>query len=282
MTAHTATDAIAAHHTHFRRFSRVDRVLHALLMFSFLGLALTGLPLLFAHEGWAGTLARFFGGFRSAGLIHRACAILMIGVFTTHVGRIWHRLFVRKDLSILWGPSSMVPQPRDLFEMIAHLKWFVGLGPQPRFDHFTYWEKFDYWAVFWGMGIIGGSGLMLWFPEMFAYVVPGWMFNIAMVVHGEEALLAVVFIFTVHFFNGHLRPEKFPMDSVIFTGRVTVKEMEEERQDELARLTASGRAADLACEAAPSWVYRFGRTIGTIAVMLGLLMVGLILFAFLN
>ena len=88
------------------------------------------------------------------------------------------------------------------------------------------------------------------------------MFNIAMVVHGEEALLAVGFIFTIHFFNGHLRPEKFPMDSVIFTGRVTVKEMEEERPDEFARLTAAGRIDDLASEAAPRWVYRFGRTAG--------------------
>jgi cytochrome b subunit of formate dehydrogenase len=166
--------------------------------------------------------------------------------------------------------------------MVAHIRWFVGLGPQPRFDHFTYWEKFDYWAVFWGMGIIGGSGLVLWFPELFAYILPGWMFNIATVVHGEEALLAVGFIFTIHFFNGHLRPEKFPMDSVIFTGRVTLKEMEEERPDELERLTRTGRIDELASAAAPPWVYRLGRSAGAIAVVLGLLMVALILFAILT
>ena len=92
----------------------------------------------------------------------------MIDVFVIHLSRICRRLFGQKDLGMLWGPTSMVPQPRDFFEMVAHIRWFVGLGPQPRFDHFTYWEKFDYWAVFWGMGIIGGSGLMLWFPELFA------------------------------------------------------------------------------------------------------------------
>ena len=275
MTAQMSNNGGVAPPTHFRRFSRADRVMHAVLMFSFLGLALTGLPLLFSHEAWAATLARVFGGFQTAGTIHRICAVLMIGVFTTHLGRIWHRLFVRKDLAMLWGPSSMVPQPRDLFEMIAHLRWFVGLGPQPTFDHFTYWEKFDYWAVFWGMGIIGGSGLMLWFPEVFAWVLPGWVFNIAMVVHGEEALLAVVFIFTVHFFNGHLRPEKFPMDSVIFTGRVTIREMEEERPAEFDRLQTTGRIDEVASAAAPAWVYRLGRTVGTVAVVLGLLMVGL-------
>jgi cytochrome b subunit of formate dehydrogenase len=282
MSAQAPTHGHVHTFTHYRRFHRADRLLHGFLMFSFLGLAFTGLPLLFSHETWAATLARFFGGFRSAGIIHRACAVVMMTVFTIHLSRISRRLFGEKDLGMLWGPSSMVPQPRDFFEMVAHLRWFVGLGPQPRFDHFTYWEKFDYWAVFWGMGIIGGSGLVLWFPEVFAHVLPGWMFNIAMVVHGEEALLAVGFIFTIHFFNGHLRPEKFPMDSVIFTGRVTVQEMEEERPDELERLKRTGRIDELATPAAPRWVYRLGRAAGGTAVVFGLLMVALILFAVLK
>ena len=282
MSAQAPAGGHVATHTHYRRFHRTDRLLHGFLMFSFLGLAFTGLPLLFSHQEWAATLARFFGGFSSAGNIHRVCAVVMITVFVIHLSRIFRRLFGQKDLGILWGPNSMVPQPRDFFEMVAHIRWFVGLGPQPRFDHFTYWEKFDYWAVFWGMGIIGGSGLVLWFPELFAYVLPGWMFNIATLVHGEEALLAVGFIFTIHFFNGHLRPEKFPMDSVIFTGRVTVKEMEEERPDELDRLTRTGRIDEFAITAAPRWVYRLGRTAGGTAVVLGLLMVALILFAVLK
>jgi len=44
------------------------------------------------------------------------------------------------------------------------------------------------------------------------------MFNLALFVHGAEAALAIGFIFAVHFFNGHLRPGKYPMDLVIFTG----------------------------------------------------------------
>jgi cytochrome b subunit of formate dehydrogenase len=282
MTGQMPTHADVIPHTHYRRFDRADRLLHGCLMFSFLCLAFTGLPLLFSHEVWAASLARFFGGFESAGTIHRFCAVVMITVFVIHLSRISQRLFRQKDLSVLWGPSSMVPQPRDFFELVAHLRWFVGLGPQPKFDHFTYWEKFDYWAVFWGMGIIGGSGLVLWFPELFAHLLPGWMFNIAMLIHGEEALLAVGFIFTIHFFNGHLRPEKFPMDSVIFTGRITLKEMEEERPDEYERLVRTGRIDEYASAAAPPWVYRVGRTAGGLAVVFGLVMVALILFAVLQ
>ena len=151
---------------------------------------------------------------------------------------------------------------------MGHFRWFVGRGPRPRFDRFTYWEKFDYWAVFWGMGIIGGSGLLLWFPVFFARFVPGWVFNIALLVHGEEALLAVGFIFTIHFFNGHLRPEKFPMDTVIFTGGSPWTSCAHERPAEYARLQREGgldalRDRSAACRGS----LRLGRTIGTIAVV---------------
>ena len=85
-------------------------------------------------------------------------------------------------------------------------------------------EKFDYFAVFWGIFVIGSTGLMLWFPEFFTLIFPGWLINVATIIHSDEALLAAGFIFTVHFFNTHLRPEKFPMDIVIFTGRMTLEE----------------------------------------------------------
>jgi cytochrome b subunit of formate dehydrogenase len=251
-------------------------------MVSFLGLALTGLPLLFSEAPWAGTLARVFGGFHAAGLVHRTLAVLLISVFCAHVFRLLHRLFVKKELYILWGPASMTPQPRDVVEMLAHLRWFLGLGPHPRFDHFTYWEKFDYWAVFWGMGIIGFSGLMLWFPMFFSRLLPGYFFNLAMLVHGEEALLAVGFIFTIHFFNSHLRPEKFPMDTVIFTGRVSDEELRAERPDEFERLQREHALGRLRVEPPKPWVLPLGRTIGTVAVAVGLTLVVLILYAFLS
>jgi cytochrome b subunit of formate dehydrogenase len=265
-----------------RRFDAFDRVLHGLLMVSFLGLAATGLPLLFSDEAWARTLARVFGGFVVAGWLHRVCATLLVAVFLTHVTRVGRRIVVGREYSLLWGPNSMVPQPRDVRELVQHMRYFVGLGQRPSFERFTYWEKFDYWAVFWGMGIIGASGLLLWLPELFSRILPGWVFNVALLIHGEEALLAVGFIFTMHFFNGHLRPEKFPMDTVIFTGRVSVEELEEERPDEYARMRASGRLDRLLVGPAPAWLHRLGRAIGTTAVTIGLILVTLILYAVLT
>jgi cytochrome b subunit of formate dehydrogenase len=262
------------------RFDRYHRLTHVSLMISFIGLAATGMPLLFSDARWAWYLSRFWGGFETAGLLHRTFAVLMIATFVAHVGRIVHRVTIGKDYSALWGPASMVPQPRDLYEMVAHFRYFVGLGPRPRFDHFTYWEKFDYWAVFWGMFIIGGSGLMLWFPTVFSIVLPGWIFNIAMLIHGEEALLATGFIFTVHFFNGHIRPEKFPMDLVIFTGRMPKHELEEERAGELARLAAQGRLAALDAPPPSPGAVVVGRALGTVMVVSGSALVVLIFYAF--
>ncbi len=93
MTGQMATSAAAPHYTHYRRFDRVDRLMHGFLMFSFLGLAFSGLPLLFSHEAWAARLARFLGGFETAGTFHRLCAVVMLSVFVTHLGRIFQRLF---------------------------------------------------------------------------------------------------------------------------------------------------------------------------------------------
>jgi cytochrome b subunit of formate dehydrogenase len=282
--APVTTQALAAadRATTLVRFGRVERVMHGLLMLSFLGLSLTGLPLLFAAAPWAPRMAGIFGGYGVTGVLHRSFAILMLATFGTHVVRIVHRLYVRRDLGILWGPDSLVPQPSDFWQLLQHVRWFVGLGPQPRFDRYTYWEKFDYWSVFWGMAIIGGSGLMLWFPQVFATFLPGWAFNVALVIHGEEALLAMVFIFTIHFFDGHLRPEKFPMDTVIFTGRISREEMEHERPAEYERLMAAGRLGELETTPATPNLMIVARTIGTVAVVLGLVMVVLTGYALMH
>ena len=265
---------------YYRRFTRAERLMHAFLMLSFVGLALSGLPLLYSDKAWAATLARILGGFQGAGLIHRTCALVMIVVFASHVGLVVYRAIAGGNLRrILWGPDSMVPQPQDIIDIYRNFLWFIGRGPRPQFDRWTYWEKFDYWAVFWGMLIIGGSGLLLWFPVYFAKILPGWMFNIASLVHGEEALLAVGFIFTFHFFNGHVRPAKFPMDTVIFTGRISEHELKGERAVEYARLASEGR---LDAKAAPPPTQEslvFGWFVGGAALLLGIVAIVLIVYS---
>jgi len=267
---------------HLRRFDGPARMLHLVVMVSFLGLSATGLPLLFSDAAWGRFLAGLFGGVHGAGLVHRFFGgILLLAVFY-HVASLFWRAFGQGERGIFWGPTSMVAQPSDIRQFFQQVRWFAGAGPRPQFEHFTYWEKFDYWAVLWGTGLMGAAGLILWFPAAAAWVLPGWMFNVALLVHGAEAVLAIGFIFVIHFFNGHLRPGKFPMDLVIFTGSMSEHEFRDERAGEYARLTASGGLAPLAVPPPTPAERRRARIIGTAGLSVGLALVALILYAVLS
>ena len=265
---------------YYRRFEPIERVMHVLLMLTFIGCALTGVPLLFADHEWAGWFVTLLGGFKAAALIHRICGGLMTVVFVGHVLRVFVRAFMAEDwLAYFWGPYSLVPNLKDGKDIVGMFKWFLGKGARPQFDRYTYWEKFDYWAVFWGMFIIGGSGLMLWFPMFFSAFLPGWVFNVATIIHGEEALLAVGFIFTVHFFNGHLRPEKFPMDLVVFTGRLPEHELKDERPVEFERLVREGRLASLEAPAPTPQTLLASRILGSVGLTLGIVTILVIIYS---
>lgn len=264
---------------YYFRFTLGQRLLHGLLILSFLGLVTTGMPLRYNQAGWAIWLTHTLGGFGVIGFFHRTFAVLLTVCFLLHVGHLSYRLWGRKEVGLLWGPDSLVPQPRDFGELFRHVRWFFGLGPRPRFGRFTYWEKFDYFAVFWGMAIIGASGYVVWLHNFFSKFLPGWIFNVSLLVHGEEALLAAGFIFAIHFFNTHLRPEKFPMDLVIFTGRVSEAELLEERPEEYDRLLEEGRLTTIKADSPPLWLRNLGRIVGVTAVTLGLSLFVLILIA---
>jgi cytochrome b subunit of formate dehydrogenase len=262
------------------RFSGLERVLHAMVIVSFFGLVITGTPLLYSHMPWARTLIRMVGGFQAAGLIHRICAVITFGYFFIHVGHLTVRIAKSTDKKrFFWGPDSMVGQPKDLQDIRDTFKWFSGKGPRPQFDRFNYMDKLDYWGEFWGVTVIGGSGLVLWFPVFFSKILPGWIFNVATIIHGIEALLATGIIFTIHFFNVNLRPEKFPVDVVMFTGRATLDYMKEEHPLQYERLSREGRLEELVAPPPSRAAYLWSVTLGLIALSLGILLIGLIIWA---
>ncbi len=265
-----------------RRFNPYHRVLHIIMATSFLGSVITGMPLRYSDTPWAPWLMRALGGYEQAGYIHRICAAVTFGYFFSHlIFAAYYIAFVKKFRFRIFGPESMVPRLKDLKDVYGSFRWFLGLGPRPEFDRWTYWEKFDYWAVFWGVGVIGLSGLCLWFPAFFGRFLPGWAFNVAAIVHSDEALLAAGFIFMIHFFNTHMRPEKFPMDTVIFTGRVPIDEFRRERPLEYGRLVREGRLARLKTGPPPNWLLCLAVPYGALLVVTGLLLLVLILLGML-
>jgi cytochrome b subunit of formate dehydrogenase len=270
----------------YLRFQPQHIILHLTVIISFLGLSLTGLPLKFADQHWAKFLMSFYGGTYYAGLLHRACAVLTFYYFFGAIVMSIDFLFFDKKIKGHWlqrlfGPDSLCPNLRDLRDIRDMVKWFLFRGPKPTFERWTYWEKFDFLAVFWGMFAIGGSGLMLWFPELFGAFLPGWMFNVATIVHSDEALLATGFIFTVHFFNTHGRPEKFPMDFVIFNGQLSKEEFIEERGDQWKRYEQEGGTDQYKAPKTSGVFYDFlFKGFGFVALFTGIACLLMMLYAF--
>ncbi|MEW6366926.1 MAG: cytochrome c3 family protein [Acidobacteriota bacterium] len=275
----TATTVVVCH----RRFTSLERALHLTMLISFFTLALSGMSLKFSFMPWALRLSHILGGFDSMGGLHRIAAVTLLTVFAIHL---WDLRRKRKESKLGWfryltNPDSMLFNLNDLRELWGSIKWFLGLGPRPRYGRYTYWEKFDYFAVFWGVFVIGSTGLILWFPEFFTRILPGLAINVATIIHSDEALLAVAFIFTVHFFNTHFRPDKFPMDTVIFTCCVPMDELKYDKPREYDKISAEGEEAERIVRPLPRAVERGFRAFGFVALAVGITLIVLIVYTML-
>jgi len=267
-----------------KRFSRNQRITHIFVIVSFILLALTGMMLKFAHMEWAKFLAKLIGGVETAGVLHRIGAVITFGYFGFHMNNLI-RLKRKKRLSLakfILDKNSLWFNRQDIKDFLATIRWFLGKGPRPNYGKWTYWEKFDYLAVFWGVAIIGFSGLMLWFPIFFTRFLPGWVINVSQIIHSDEALLAVGFIFTIHFFNTHFRPEAFPMDTVIFTGHMPLEHFKHERPREYQELKDAGELDNYVFKKEFSRdTIRLIRFFGFLALGIGVALVGFIIYSFL-
>ncbi len=261
-----------------KRFTTGERLLHLGMVVSFLILSMTGLPLKYSHSPLANWFVHNVIGFGFAAIAHRVAAALMGLVFFVHLINLFRKTIVEKKSGIFWGPDSLVPNWQDAKDFYNHVLYFIGIRKtEPAFGRWTYWEKFDYFAVFWGMFAIGASGLTLWFPEHFSRLFPGWLINAAHIIHSEEALLATAFIFTVHFFNTHLRPGTFPMDEAIFSGHITEERFEEERSLQLEELDDQ-EYKEILTDPLPGWKRLVFRIAAYTFLITGLALLILILF----
>jgi cytochrome b subunit of formate dehydrogenase len=224
------TDTKAAE---FQRFNVTFRIQHVILLTTFLLLAFTGWALKYPepalqHTGW---WIRLWGGAKTAGIIHRVAGIIMLMDFAWHVIYMVYMLLTGK---MKFDPvTTIVPLPSDLKNAVQNILYFLGLTDQkPKFGRYNYIQKFDYWAVFWGMAIIGLSGFVLTFPTQAALFIPQWSVNwiweIFFTLHSDEALLAITYILIMHFYAEHLKWENFPMSMTWITGRLSMHHFKSE------------------------------------------------------
>ncbi len=233
----------------FLRLSLGQRVQHWALLGSFTILALTGLPMRFPETPWLGALYALTGGLATARVIHRVAAAVMIADRIVHLVYLG-RLLVRRNFRFreAW---PMIPNAKDARDWWETSKYYFGFRRDlPEYDRFNFREKFDYFAVFWGLPVMMLSGLVLWFPVFFGNILPDLAIGIAYIAHSDEALLAISAIVVWHFYNVHYNPDKFPMSRVWLDGKIGEEEIRREHPLEYRRILAAERAQQAAGEAA--------------------------------
>jgi cytochrome b subunit of formate dehydrogenase len=230
------------------RMSVHERFQHWVLAVFFMGLVLTGMPIKFAEAHWAAEIIDVLGGLSYARALHRISGVILSVAFFYHLGYIavkgWPKLLdalATKPLKakivalfMLVMNFPMMVLPRDVLHFIQLFLHLCFIRKErPHHPHFKFSEKFEYMAVFWGMGIIGFSGVALWIGPMVAEWLPGWVMNFAFIVHSDEAYLAFIYIAVVHIFTVILAPAVFPLSLGTLSGDAPAEEIAEGHLGEL-------------------------------------------------
>jgi cytochrome b subunit of formate dehydrogenase len=218
----------------YDRFTRSDRVQHAVMAASFLVLTVTGLPqkFIYANNPYLDDLIDLMGGLETVRVVHRGAATVLMLVTVFHLLAAAHRVLVRRVT------LSMLPRFQDVLDGLQAVRYNLGLAKErPRLDRYTWEEKVEYWSLIWGTIVMIATGFMLWNPVATARFLPGQWIPAAQVVHGGEALLAILAVLVWHFYSVHLRH----FNRAMWTGQMTEAEMEHEHPLELERIKA-GRA----------------------------------------
>ncbi len=224
-----------------KRFSLGQRLWHLGLIILFMTLSVTGIAWMYYETPWGRGLANLFGGYGGVLEIHRIVGLVLLAAFATHILYQLYKIDWKNFPKSLLHPDMLVFQWIDIKGFIGHMGWVFGRNELPRFDRWSWWEKFDYWAVWWGLIIVGVTGLMLYNPVLTSDYMPGWLLNVALWVHRIEAVLAMGHIFTIHFAVEHWRPSSFPFNAAMFDGTMDIEEARHEHPEWVARLEREGR-----------------------------------------
>jgi formate dehydrogenase gamma subunit len=221
----------------FIRFALRQRIEHSLLILSFTMLCVTGLPQRFVDAAWAQGLISLMGGLDTVRSLHHLFGIMLVfeGVYHIIVA-IYELLFAPSK------PTAMFPRPQDVKDALRQVAHLAGMkAERPRFGRYDFRHKLEYWSVVWGTLLMGVTGLILLFPIVATTFLPGAVVTASKVAHSYEALLAFLAIALWHLYNIHFTAETFPMDTSIFTGRVSAEKMREEHPLEYEQLMRKRR-----------------------------------------
>lgn len=220
------------------RFSVVERLEHLAAMITFTTLVLTGLPQIAPTSSPGDWFIHLFGGIANIRLVHRVTGFTFVALLLMHVSRgVWgilktHRL------------PAIVPRRKDFLDLVQTIRHLQQGEPRPKLGRFDASEKFEYWGLFFGGMLMTVSGLALVFPEFVTQFLPGIVVAALRTMHGLEATFAVLVVLLWHSYGVIFKPDVFPLDTSIFTGKISVDRLREEHQLEYEELFPEEAGAD--------------------------------------
>ena len=220
----------------FLRFNRNFRFQHMVMFTSVIILIITGMPIKFPHFIFSRFIISFWGGIQNSTIIHRIGAGMLIYFMVHHL---LYTILSKDGRRDFW---LLIPTPKDAKDIVLNIRNFLGkTAEKPKFGRFSYIEKFDYWAVYWGCIIMIGSGLCLWFETTVLKFAPKYMLDVAHEMHSDEAMLATLAIVIWHFYNVHFNPDRFPGTLLWWHGQLSEHEMKDEHVLEYEEIMAKRR-----------------------------------------
>lgn len=177
---------------------------HLLIIGSVFVLALTGLPQRLDSIGPSQWLMDAAGGIETLRAVHHGAGAVLIVSGIYHLSLAIYATLANRRPGLL----SMVPDGRDYLNAIKTLLYFLGLRrDRPPLREPTYFQKFDYWVLAWGLTVMALSGLFRLFPARTTNVLSGDVAAAALQAHSDLALLMVAWVAVIHVAYATLSPQ---------------------------------------------------------------------------
>jgi formate dehydrogenase subunit gamma len=206
-----------------RRFSPWVVFQHTTMIVLFVALLVTGLPQKWPQADLSHRLIEWMGGIFATRWIHRVAGLVFAGLTFVHLGVAVTMVATRR-----WKATMMITR-QDIRDTIDNLRWYLGRRETPpAFGRYDYRQKYEYWGLIFGGLVMVSSGLLLFFPVLVSRLLPAELIPAAKVMHSNEAMLAMLIILVWHLYGAHLNPDVFPMDTCMFTGKISKERLAHE------------------------------------------------------